>query len=233
MIKKIIVILITFSLILLFSYSKNNKKLVNYTLLGDKESFSNNIMSKNFSDLIYDELYDNKIIGFYNKSFIENDLRIVDLLNNIKDNIKKEDNTIQNIIKKSDLIILSIGNNELDYKLSKIDEESNNNLVYSYLDEIEKDYINLFNIIKKYNSSNIIVLGSYNKSNNTYSVKYYKYINNKVKNYCLKNNLIYIDTYKIYKNNYLNSSYITNKANITLFNEIYSKIDKLYLHKIH
>ena len=235
MIKKLIVILIFFSLILLFSYSKNNKNFINYTLLGDKESFSNNIMSKNYSDLIYDELYKRKIIGFYNKSYIKEDIRIIDLLNSIKDNEKIEDVPIQNIIKKSNLIIISIGNNEIDYKLSKIDEDSSAYTIYSYLDEVEKDYILLLNTIKKYNNSNIIVLGFYNKSQNPLSSKYYKYINNKVKNYCNSNKIIYINTYQIYdkKNDIKNTSYVSNDTNISLFNKIYSKIDKLYLHKIH
>ena len=73
--KKIILVLIILTVILFFSFPNFYKHKINYTILGDKQLFTNNIISKNFSDLIYDELIEkDKII--YNKDFINNDVRI-------------------------------------------------------------------------------------------------------------------------------------------------------------
>ena len=98
--------------------------------------------------------------------------------------------------------------------------------------------INLIDIIKKYNDGNIIILGLYNDTNNTINDKYYKYINNKINNYSNRNDIYFIDTYEILNKSNKNLTkttpiYITNEGNLALFNKIYSKIDKLYLHKIY
>ena len=53
---KILIIFLFFTGIIFISYVKSNKEEINYTIIGEKELFSNNIISKNFSDLIYDEL---------------------------------------------------------------------------------------------------------------------------------------------------------------------------------
>ena len=51
---KILIIFLFFTGIIFISYVKSNKEEINYTIIGEKELFSNNIISKNFSDLIYD-----------------------------------------------------------------------------------------------------------------------------------------------------------------------------------
>ena len=230
---KIIVILIFFTLILVLSYLKMNKYEINYTILGDNELFTNNIISKNFTDLIYDKLNQEDSFGFYCDDFIDNDLRIIDVINQIEDNEIKNDLYIQNILKRTNLLIISIGNQELYYKLSINDK--NENEIYNYLDEVINDYIRLINKIKKYTDNNIFVLGFYNNTNNISNDKYYIYINNKLKE-CLNSGVIYIDLYNLLNknNDYITKTtptYISNEGNLALFNKIYTKIDKLYLHK--
>ena len=230
---KIIVILIFFTLILLLSYSKMNKYEINYTILGDKDLFTNNIISKNFTDLIYEELKKEDNFGFYCEDFIDNNLRITDVINQIEDNKIKNDLHIQNILKRTNLLILNIGNNELYYKLS-LNENINEKEIYNYLDEVINDYIRLINILKKY-TDNIFILGFYNNTNNKSNDKYYSYINNKLKE-SLKNYVIYIGLFDLLNknNDYITKTipiYITNEGNLALFNKIYTKIDKLYLHK--
>ncbi len=236
---KVLIVLIFFSLLVLFTYIHNEKEEINYTIIGDKDIFSNNLMSKNFSDLIYEKLIEQKDFGFYSKDFISKDIRITDLINNIDDNIEIDDITIQNILKRTNLLVLNIGNNEINYKLSKLDtDENNDNIVYAYLDEVITDLQKLIDKIKKINDGNIIFLGYFNDTNNIDNNKYYDYINKKVKNLMTKKNIIFIDTFSILNKNedYLtksNSVYITNDGNLALFNKIYSKIDELYLHKKH
>ena len=207
--------------------------------MGDKDIFSNNLVSKNFSDLIYEKLKEQKDFGFYSKDFINNDIRIIDLINNIDDNIEVGNISIQNILKRTNLLILNIGNNEINYKLSKLDiEENNDNIIYSYLDEILIDLKRLIIKIRNINDGNIIFLGYYNDTNILDNNKYYKYINEKAKNIMKENNITYINLFNILNRNedYLTKSnlvYITNDGNLAIFNKLYSKIDELYLHKKH
>lgn len=231
--KKIILILIILIVILFFSYPNFYKKEINYTLLGDRQVFSNNIISKNFSDLIYDELKKEEKIN-YNKDFIENDIRIIDIIDDINDNKKINDISIQKLLKNSNILILNIGNNELYYKLSKYDNNENyDKEIYIYLDSVLKDYEILLNQIKKYNIEKVFIIGAFNDTNNINNDKFYRYINNQINNYAKNNNMIFID--EITKNNeYITKTtpiYITNKGNLTLFNKIYSKISNFYLHK--
>lgn len=234
---KIIFILIVFFIIIILSYIIMSKKEINYMILGDKTIFSNNIKSRNFSDLIYEKLSTEKNFGFYSKEFIKEDIRIIDLINIINNNEKKDNVSIQNILNRVDILLISIGNNEIYYKLSKVDiEENNDKIIYRYLDEITKDMIKLLKEIQKYNDKDIYVLGYYNDTNNINNDKYYKYINSNIEEYCKTKNIKFIDTYEILNKNidYLTTKtpiYITNEGNLALFNKIYSKINDLYLHK--
>ena len=228
--KKIILVLIILILILFFSFPNLYKNKINYTLLGDIKTFSNNIISKNFSDLIYEEL-NKKNETNYNKDFIQKDIRIIDIINNIKENKKINDINIQKLLKDSNIIILSIGNNELNYKLSKYD--NNDKEIYLYLNDALNDYKYLLNLIKKYNNGKIFIISTYNDTNNKKTNKFYKYINKNIENYANKNQMIFIDKLNK-KSTYLtktNEVYITNEGNLSLFNEIYSKISDFYLHK--
>ena len=84
---KILIIFLFFTGIIFISYVKSNKEEINYTIIGEKELFSNNIISKNFSDLIYDELSKKNNFGFYSKEFIYKNIRTIDMINNINNNI--------------------------------------------------------------------------------------------------------------------------------------------------
>lgn len=230
---KILLVLFLFIVIIVYSYKQLNKNEINYTIMGDKEIFSNNIISKNFSDLIYDEIQNRNDFGFYSEEFIENDIRIIDLINYIEDNKSIDNIYIQNILKKTSILLLHIGNNEVNYKLSRIsEEECNDKELYSYLDEVSNDFEKLITIIRKYNENNILFLGIYDTQNKKITSKYYDYINKKMNIICKNNKIDFINTYDILnKNDEYVEKYITNKGNLALFNEIYGKFNKLYLHK--
>lgn len=235
---KILLLLIFFLLLIMFTYKQLEKDEINYTILGDKGVFSNNIISKNFSELIYDNLQEEKDFGFYSKEFIYDNARIIDIINDINDNKKVDNISIQNILDRTNLMILSIGSNEVNYKLSKLTTEENNDIyVYKYLDEVLNDLKVLVDSIRQYNKGNIIFLGFFNDTSNTKNNKYYKYLNKNALNIMKDNNIEFIDLYNILNknNDFLtktNPIYITNDGNIAIFNRIYSKIDELYLHKI-
>lgn len=237
---KIIIVLAFFSLLVFVSYIQNsNNKDINYTILGDKEIFSNNLKSVNFSDLISKKLDEENILGFYSKDFIKKDIRIIDVINDIDNNITVDNISIQNILKRTNILLLSIGNNEISYKLSKIDTEINNDAqIYNYLDEIVNDNIKLLEKISHLSKCKIIFLGYYNNTNNIENNKYYIYINNKIKQLLNNYNSEFIDLFNILNKNdeYLTSTtpvYITNEGNITIYNKIVSKISNLDLHNIN
>lgn len=233
---KIILLLLFFSFIALISYIYTNNKEVNYTILGDKELFSNNLKSINFADLISRKLEEEKLLGFYSKDFIKKDIRTIDVINDINDNYKVDDITIQNILKRTDLLLLSIGNNEIHYKISKIDSTLNNdNEIYNYLNSVIIDINNLIQNIENINKCDIIFLGFYNDTNNVNNDKYYIYINKKLEKMLSKRNIEYVNLYDILnkkENNLTKTSpvYITNEGNIEIYDEIIRKIDKFDLH---
>ena len=149
---KIVIVLAFFSFLVFISYLQTNKKEINYTILGNKELFSNNLKSVNFTDLVYKDLDDKNLIGFYSKDFIRKDIRTIDVINDIDNNISIDNITIQNILKRTNILVLSIGNNEISYKLSKIDKDINNDSeIYKYLDEVVNDVSVLIDKIKKLN----------------------------------------------------------------------------------
>ena len=234
---KIILILLLFTILLIFSYSSMNKKVINYTIMGDKDLFSNNIKSKNFSDLIYEELSKQTDFGNYNQDFVKDDIRIIDIINQIKDNERINNQNIQKLLKNTNILLLHIGNNEIKYKLSKYDiNENNDKEIYLYLDQIINDYKELIKLLKNYDNNHIIILSNYNNTNIIVNNKYYMYINDNINKLCKENNIQFINLFDILNKNNdnitnTNPTYITNKGNLALFNKIYSKIDKLYLHK--
>ncbi len=236
---KIVILLAFFSLFAFISYVQNNNKEINYTILGDKELFSNNLKSVNFSDMIYQKLDDDNLLGFYSKDFIRKDIRIIDVMNDINDNISIDNITIQNIIKRTDIMILSIGNNEINYKLSKIDKDINNDVeIYKYLDEIVNDASKLIDDIQKINKCKIIFLGYYNDTNNVNNDKYYIYVNDKIENMIKDKKQEFINLYNLLNKNelYLTKStpiYITNEGNLAIYDKIVDKIDDLHLHNIN
>lgn len=229
---KIVLLLLFLSVLALISRIGLNLKETNYTVLGEKEIFTNNLKSVNFIDLIYKKLDSDNKIGFYSKDFIKKDIRTIDVINDIEDNIEIDNISIQNILKRTDLLILRVGNNEIKYKLSKIDEMTNDKEIYKYLDSVINDIDYLIKKIQSISKCNIIFLGFYNDTNNTYNDKYYNYINNKLEN---NNNITYINLFDILNNNedYLTKSdkvYITNEGNLAIYNKIMRKINKLDLH---
>ena len=110
----------------------------------------------------------------------DDDYRVIDLINDINDNIKINNRSLQNMLIKSNIIVISIGANDLKHK---------KNLDYKYSDELINDLEKLLKLIRKYNKDKIYFIGYNNKD------KYYAYINNKMKYICKLNKIEYIDNF--------------------------------------
>ena len=97
----------------------------------------------------------NSKIRKYNTTFTNNDFKINDILNTLKSNHDVTPN-IHQVIKKSDILIISIGINDIYYKLNDNSKE-----IYTYLNNIINTYEEILEIIGKYNYQKVYVLGYY------------------------------------------------------------------------
>ena len=167
--KKIIPIF--FVLLLIFViYKYNVDKKIKYLYIGNDVYYKYNEIMKSY--------YNSK----QNIEYIRNDdYRVMDLINEIKCNHTIENKKIQNVLIKSNVIVLNVGLYDIEYKKE---------LNYNYVDELIADIEKLLTIIRKYNKDKIYVLGFNNKN------KYYEYLNSKLEIICRSKKIIYIDIEK-------------------------------------
>ncbi|MBQ6282969.1 MAG: hypothetical protein IJK66_05535 [Bacilli bacterium] len=180
--------------ILILNITKDNK--IYYLSLGDE--LSKGINSNGYEDIGYSDLIKEKLkIKKYTKEFSDTNIRIIDLINKIENNEEKNI-SIQYALKKSNLITISIGLNEIYNNYMINNNESD---IYNYIDEIICNIDYLFSLINKFNNKKIYILGYYNPINDIKLDKYIKYANNKLINISNNHNIKYIDLYNIFKNN--------------------------------
>lgn len=232
MFKKIILILLLVSIILIGINVKDNK--ISYISIGDglsKGMNYNNFESIGYSDYLYNYLKKSNKIELYTKEFSNENNRITDLIddinNNISININNKKIYIQNAIKNADILTISIGMNEILYKYGN---HINDGYMYSYIDECISDLNKLIKIITKLNNKDIFLLGFYNPTDDDELNDFTKYTNNKIKNLCSDYKISYIDTYSIFNNNkhliYNENNYYPNQDGYKLIaNSIKNKLN--------
>ena len=151
-------------------------------------------------DTISKNMYINKLENniIYNLDYVSKDYRIIDLQNIIKYNQEKDINnkpiSIHQILKQTDILILSIGMNDIYYKLNNDTKE-----IYTYINKMLNDYDIILNTISKYEYDKVFIFGYYNIYNNYNDI--FMYANYKLKKLSKKYNYIYIDLNDIFKNN--------------------------------
>ena len=183
--KKIILILFLFFLLyacyLIYNLTEDNNKYI--TLIGD--NIANNPYLKNIENISI------------NNDFINKDYHINDLLNIIKYNqeldIDNKTESIHQLLKKSDIVILSIGMNDLYYKLNDNTKE-----IYTYLNNMINNYELIIKELTRYDYQQVYILGYYNITNKNNDI--FTYINYKLSNIAKNNNYTFIDTNKILNN---------------------------------
>lgn len=225
--KKIIFILFLFlSCYIIYNGALNTKYY--YLSLGDSLSGGINIYGLKqygYSDYLKDYLSENNLLEKYDNTFTDKDYRIIDLIKMIEYNeeisINGKKTNINQSLKKADIITLSIGMNELYYKLN-----INNENIYNYMIELLNDMEKLLQHIAKYNHKKVYVLGYYNIGTNQ---EYINYINIKLENITLKYNFEYVDLSKIFNNNPI---YFDKKDSFIPNNAGYLKISKIIIEKL-
>lgn len=192
--------------------------------LTDNDNLTCLVIGDSIADNIY--LRENKKINNYNNQFINKDHRMIDLLHIIKYNeeINYQNNTISihQLLKQSDIVIISIGMNDI---YAKLEDDPKN--MYTYLNEMVNNMELILDEISRYKNTKIIVLGYYNifdKKNDLFI-----YINYKIKRITEKHDYIYIDTNKNLNNN---QKYLLKNNQFYLNDHGYQKINELIVEKL-
>ncbi len=171
--KKILAIGLIFLIVFLI-YNFNKDKEIYYFNIMDKENNYPNLIKKEIPKL---EKYIN-----YQKT----DLRVTDLIRDINDNIVINNKNIQNILIKADLITLSIGNNEIEYKIKNTKVTD----LYNYVDEVASDIEELLKLIRIYSKEKIYLIGI--NIDNEYYKELIDYLNIKLEDICDSYNVEFI-----------------------------------------
>ena len=192
--------------------------------LTDNDNLTCLVIGDSIADNIY--LRENKKINNYNNQFINKDHRMIDLLHIIKYNeeINYQNKTISihQLLKQSDIVIISIGMNDI---YAKLEDDPKN--MYTYLNEMVNNMELILDEISRYKNAKIIVLGYYNifdKKNDLFT-----YINYKIKRITEKHDYIYIDTNKNLNNN---QKYLLKNNQFYLNDHGYQEINELIVEKL-
>ncbi len=170
---------LSFTLLIVFLiYLSHIDKKVYYVALGDYQALgvtNEGIITYGYSDYLKDRLKTNNKLETYLIGYAKDNARITDVINDIEQNrelkIKSRKQTLKNALIKADLITLSIGMNDLFYKIGVNHnlEQLNYNELYYHVDEMMEDMEKLFKLLREYCKEDIIITNFYNPTNQTYT----------------------------------------------------------------
>lgn len=189
-IKGLIVVIISILLVFLIYLSTMDNK-VYYLVLGD---YLVTEEKENYSNLIQKGLQQQKKLEIAVTGFQKDDNRITDIINQIQENqgikINRKEKTIKNALIKADMLLLSIGSNDLFYKLDNhpaLTEE-----LYDRVDVLVEDTEKLFELLREYCKEDIFFTGYYNPYDSDYD-ELIEYANTKLKKIAHKYEIDFID----------------------------------------
>ncbi len=200
-------------LIIIFIITKDKK--IYYLSLGDSLAIGqtpNQEINKSYGDYIKKEIEKNKKLEFYTKDFANEVYRSIDLLNDLNNNkriiINGKELPLKHALIKADIVTLSIGMNDLLYKINILNEfDLYDDNLYSYVDDVLVDIDKLLYELRKSCKEQIFVLGYYNPFINyssSLSVEVEPliiYANNKLKSLVNKYDMKFIDVHDLFLSN--------------------------------
>lgn len=222
--KKVLLILILF-LSCYFIYNFTNDKQLSYLTLGDCLSKGTNeygVAIKGYSDYIRNYLVNQNILKDYNKTFTSNDYRIIDIIKILSYNEKRDNYSLNRLIKESDIITISLGMTELYNKIERKDQN-----IYTYIDTMINDYTKILDYVNKFHHEKVFILGYYNVLGTSNDV--FDYANYKLEKECQKRKFIYINLSKTLNNN---PNYFSKKGTFIPNIEGYEKISQIIVEKL-
>ncbi len=190
--KLLFLIFIILSVFFIYIKTKDSK----YTILSLGDNLSLGIDSYGIKGPSYIDFYKNYILKkketvIKNDQYSRKDLTINALLQELKEN-----NNLKKDLSSANILILTVGYNDLIYKIN-LNENINSDILKKEVQEIQKDYLNLLKEIRKYYKNKIVVIGYFASNKTDY------YINTGIKelNKTLQSakNITYIDTYDLLK----------------------------------
>lgn len=213
-IKKLLVITIVFVIVFTI-YIFNVDRKIYYISLGDSLAVGQNPYNEiayGYSDYVSNYLKENNLLEYYTKEFAKSGYRTTDLINDIENNkkitINNNETGLKTVLRNTDLVTLSIGANDIFYKLGinnlnfNLDEIDN---IYKYIDETLEDTAKLMNLLTKYCKSEIILVGYYNPIVSSEHARVlepiFDYLNQNNTKLAKKYNIHYVDIYEIFKEN--------------------------------
>ena len=162
----------------------------------------------------------------YNYDFVNKDYHINDLLNIIKYNQEIEMNnkteSIHQLLKKADILIISIGMNDIYYKLN-----DNHKEIYTYFNNILDNYEEILKEVSRYDYKAVYIFNYYNIYNSQNDL--FTYINYKLNKLANKYHYQYLDIAKILSNR---EEYYQKADDFTLNNAGYRQIYNILVEKI-
>ncbi len=228
------IILLTIFLI----YLTTLDKLVYFLALGDSLASGHTPYGQSdygYNDYLKDYIEKEGILEKYIDGFIVDDSRTTDLIRDIEDNKKimigNKNQSIKNALIKADLVTLSIGMNDLYYKLNTVNLETND--LYNHIDEMMEDIDDLFELLRKYCKEDIIVINYFRSTamlENDTIKGYFNYANTKLKNKSAEYKIHYVEIDKLLENN---SLYLPMPTNYFPSRNGYEAINKELIKKIN
>ena len=152
-------------------YLSHIDKKVYYVALGDYQALgltNEGEITYGYTDYIKDVLKEKNKLVTYIISYAQDNASTTDLINDIEQNkktqIKNKQQTIKNTLIKADLVTLSIGMNDLFYKIGVNAnlQSLNYSEVYYHIDEMMEDMDKLFELLREYCKEDIIMTNFYN-----------------------------------------------------------------------
>ncbi len=192
LLKLLFLIFVIISVLFIYIKTKDSK----YTILslGDNLSLgidSYGIKGPSYTDFYKDYILKKKETVIKNDQYSKKDLTISSLLQELKEN-----NNLKKDLSSANILILTVGYNDLIYKIN-ITENINSDNLKKEVKEIKQDYLNLLKEIRKYYKNEIVVIGYFASNKDDY----YMNIGIKELNKVLQSNknTTYIDTYNLLK----------------------------------
>jgi len=191
--KKILIIGLVI-LIVFVIYLANMDKKVYYLSLGSSvTSYGDNVNGYPF--YVKNYLEEKNVLENFVDNYTKKDYRISDILNDIKNNKKKNYEgkpiSLKNALIKADLVTLSIDSNDI---FNKLNGNIITNDIYDYVDDLANNLEKLFKEIRKYCKEDIVMIGYYNPYYDNYQATVIiEYLNKKYKDVALEYNIDYIN----------------------------------------
>lgn len=217
-----LLILLIISLSVYFIYQKTNNSSYTITNIGDKLALGINsygMKEYGYIDYYKDYLQNTKERVVINRDYANEKQTIKQIIKELEQSPK-----IKRVLTDTDILIITLGYNDLLEDLSLTENISNGKLD-KIITEIEINYDKLIQEVKKYYYGEIIVIGYYESNKDDY------YLNKGIKklNSILnKENITFINTYNLLKNR---KSFFSNPNSYFPNNQGYNAIYKEIVRK--